>query len=158
PFSLPAGQSVASLSLSPDGRYVVANTIQPASGSKNVIVPNYVTESSYTEEITSRSKVGDAQSRTRMVVLDVETGESKWVDPGLKQMPQLLTQTPPTPETGAGAAGEAGAAAATSARPLENQLPNREVQLFNLQWSEDGKTAILLARAADNKDRWVLLL
>ena len=32
------------------------------------------------------------------------------------------------------------------------------MQLFQLQWSEDGKNAVLLARSADNKDRWVLLL
>jgi dipeptidyl aminopeptidase/acylaminoacyl peptidase len=32
------------------------------------------------------------------------------------------------------------------------------VQLAQLQWSEDGKNAVLMARAADNKDRWVMLL
>ena len=32
------------------------------------------------------------------------------------------------------------------------------MQLFQLQWSEDGTRAALLARAADNKDRWVLAL
>jgi dipeptidyl aminopeptidase/acylaminoacyl peptidase len=32
------------------------------------------------------------------------------------------------------------------------------VQLFQLQWSEDGRRAAMLARSADNKDRWVLLL
>ncbi|HEV7892543.1 MAG TPA: alpha/beta fold hydrolase, partial [Pyrinomonadaceae bacterium] len=35
---------------------------------------------------------------------------------------------------------------------------DREVQLFQLQWSEDGSRAVMLARAADNKDRWVLSL
>ncbi|HEY0099833.1 MAG TPA: alpha/beta fold hydrolase, partial [Pyrinomonadaceae bacterium] len=34
----------------------------------------------------------------------------------------------------------------------------RDVQLFQLQWSEDGRHAAMLARSADNKDRWVLLL
>src|SRR5439155_18350758 len=35
---------------------------------------------------------------------------------------------------------------------------DREVQLAQLQWSEDGNNAVLMARAADNKDRWVMLL
>jgi dipeptidyl aminopeptidase/acylaminoacyl peptidase len=30
--------------------------------------------------------------------------------------------------------------------------------LSQLQWSEDGKNAVLMARAYDNKDRWVMLL
>ena len=32
------------------------------------------------------------------------------------------------------------------------------MQLSQLQWSEDGQHAVLTARAADNKDRWVMLL
>jgi dipeptidyl aminopeptidase/acylaminoacyl peptidase len=35
---------------------------------------------------------------------------------------------------------------------------DRDVQLFQVLWSEDGTRAVMLARAADNKDRWVLLL
>ncbi|MBC7933567.1 MAG: S9 family peptidase, partial [Rubrivivax sp.] len=38
------------------------------------------------------------------------------------------------------------------------QARDREVQLFQLQWSEDGTRAVLMARAADNKDRWVMSL
>src|SRR5262249_22775397 len=44
PFTPPAGQSVANLQLSPDGKYALASVIQPGSGAKNTIVPNYVTE------------------------------------------------------------------------------------------------------------------
>ncbi len=29
---------------------------------------------------------------------------------------------------------------------------------MNLQWSEDGRNAVVMARAADNKDRWVMLV
>ena len=89
PLSLPQGQSVSNLSLSPDGKYVMAGVLQPATGAKNAIVPNYVTESSYTEDIPSRGKVGDTQGRTRIVVLNVETGEPKWVEHALKQQPPL---------------------------------------------------------------------
>src|SRR5262249_39480921 len=33
-----------------------------------------------------------------------------------------------------------------------------DVQLFPPRWSDDGQHAVLLARSADNKDRWVLLM
>ena len=62
--------------LSPDGKYVIATISEPASGAKNTIVPNYVTESAYTEDIPGRTKVGDAQNRTRLIVIDTETGET----------------------------------------------------------------------------------
>jgi dipeptidyl aminopeptidase/acylaminoacyl peptidase len=147
PFALPAGQSVANLILSPDKKYVVASVVQPAPGAKNAIVPNYVTESSYTEDIPSRSKVGDTQTRSRMVVLNVETGESNWVEHGLKQ-PAQQQASQSTPQS-------------TSQNPPQqnqNQAKEREAQLSNLQWSEEGKIAVLMARSADNKDRWVMSL
>src|SRR5262245_1992620 len=71
PFYLPAGQSVTNLSLSPDCKIIVAGVLQTSSGAKNTIVPNYITESAYTEDIPSRNKVGDTQNRARMVVLSV---------------------------------------------------------------------------------------
>src|SRR6185503_9327463 len=43
-------------------------------------------------------------------------------------------------------------------RTQSNAPKDRDVQLSQLQWSEDGKNAVLMGRAADNKDRWVLLL
>ncbi len=150
PFSLPPGQSVANLSLSSDGKYIIASVVQPATGSKNTIVPNYVTESAYTENIPSRSKVGDTVGRPRMVVLNVETGESKWVDHGLKGQQAAQQQTTQQPQQSSNTQG--------SSQQNQNQNKDREVQLSNLQWSEDGKYAAVLARAADNKDRWVLSL
>lgn len=141
PFSLPSGQSIANLSLSPDGKYVSASVLQPPSGSKNTIVPNYVTESSYTEDISSRSKVGEVQGRTRMVLLNVETGESKPIEHGIKQLSeQQSAKSQNTPQQN------------------QSQPKDRDLQLFNFQWSENGKNGALLARAADNKDRWVLLV
>src|SRR5262245_61066567 len=68
PFAVPTGQNVVNLNLSPDGKYVIATMSEPGAGSKNTIVPNYVTESAYTEDIPGRNKVGDTQNRTRLVV------------------------------------------------------------------------------------------
>ncbi len=193
-FNIPAGQSVASLTLSPDGAYVIANVGEQAPGAKAAIVPNYVTETAYTEDINSRTKVGDAQGRTRLAVISVETGEFKWVEHGQKVevAPTVRTRTETNAteqaqrEQGVGtvqtqaaqqAQQQTGQQAQTQSQTQGQQAPptqqqqgqqteattaqqarDRDVQLFQLQWSEDGARAALLARAADNKDRWIMSL
>lgn len=196
PLSLPSGQTVFNLALSPDGTYVVATLNEPARDAKNTIVPNYVTETGYTEEIPGRTKVGDAQGRSRQVVINVETGEVKNVEHGQREVaPAVRTRTEqntteqeqrergdaarpapqaPRRQTAEGAQQSDQQSQQGQQQPVRQsaqQLPptrterqtepqqrDREVQLFQLQWSEDGKRAAMLARSADNKDRWVLLL
>ena len=145
PLSLPTGQNAIALNLSPDGKYVIATISEPGTGAKNTIVPNYVTESAYTEDITGRTKVGDTQGRTRLTIINAETGDTKNVDHGQRQgvPPVRRSVESMIPEQG-------------PPKPL--LAPERDVQLSQLQWSEDGKNAVLIGRAADNKDRWVMLL
>ncbi len=134
PFTLQARQSVASLALSPDGKTVMATLAELPDRAKNTIVPNFITESAFTEDIPSRSKVGDTQARTRLALLDVEKGESKYVE---------FPEPAPAP-----------------AKPEERRpaAPAREVTVGQPVWSEDGSKAFVTARAADNKDRWILAL
>jgi dipeptidyl aminopeptidase/acylaminoacyl peptidase len=161
PFNIPTGQGVASLSLSPDAKYVMATITEPGPGSKNTIVPNYVTETGYTEDIPGRTKVGDTQTRTRLVIIDVQTGETRNVDHG-----QKLPATTPAQRTELNATEQAqrergGTTYVRNGIELGAAQPmpkDRDVQLSQLQWSEDGQHAVLMARAADNKDRWVMLL
>jgi dipeptidyl aminopeptidase/acylaminoacyl peptidase len=157
-FQLTQGQNAGNLSLSPDGKSVIAVVNENVTGAKNTIVPNYVTESSYTEDIPSRTKVGDVQGRSRIAIIDVENGESKWVDHG-----QRVTGTPQTPpRTEGNTTGEtpperaAGQAQGTGRG--QGQPRDREVQLSPPQWSEDGKQAVMQARSIDNKDRWIMQL
>ena len=84
PWLLTGRQSVSSLLLAPDESYVLATISEPASDAKSTIVPNYVTESSYTETIPSRTNVGDLQNRSRMALVNVATGAVTWLDAGLK--------------------------------------------------------------------------
>jgi dipeptidyl aminopeptidase/acylaminoacyl peptidase len=194
PFNIPTGQNVTNLTLSPDGAYVVAVITEPATAGKQTIVPNYVTESAYTEDIPGRTKVGDAQGRTRMVVISVETGDAKNVEHGLRAeaAPLVRTRTEQnateqaerergTPQTQQQAQTQQQTQAQGQQQQQQaqqqgqqgqqpprtqtegtaqtgTQARERDVQLFQLQWSEDGRAAAMLARSADNKDRWVLLL
>ncbi|MBV6431159.1 MAG: Dipeptidyl aminopeptidase 4 [Bryobacteraceae bacterium] len=84
PFRLNAKQSVKRLRLSPDESYVLAWIEEAREGSRKTIVPNFVTESGYTADIPSRTDVGDPSSRVLVAFLDVRTGESKWLDDGMK--------------------------------------------------------------------------
>ncbi|HVF68320.1 MAG TPA: alpha/beta fold hydrolase [Pyrinomonadaceae bacterium] len=183
-YTVPVGQNVTSLTLSPDGASVVMTVGEQTAG-KGTIVPNYVTESGYTEDIPGRTKVGDNQGRARIALVSVTTGEVKWVEPGIRVdvAPRVQTRTEQNAtesaqrergaetqtqsgrqQTQTQSQGQAGAqtqptpARAQSSQQTEGAARDREVQLFQIQWSEDGTRAAMLARAADNKDRWVLSL
>jgi dipeptidyl aminopeptidase/acylaminoacyl peptidase len=120
PFILQAGQSVASLQLAPDEKYVIASIREAPKDAKHTVVPRFVTESGYTEDVESYEKVGDRQSLVRLALVSVANGEMKWAE--------LATPA------------------------------GRDVRLSEPLWSSDGTKAILIARAMDNKDRWILAL
>jgi len=151
PFVLQTGQTVTTMSLSPDQKLVIALVSEAGTGSKNDIVPNFVTETSYVEDIPGRNNVGDNQNRIRIALVDVTSGEVKWVDHGQKPVTgEGTTQAAaPPPPSGGGPQGRGGRAGAP---------PERDVQLSAPVWSEDGTRAILQGRSADNKDRWILAL
>lgn len=134
PLTLTGRQSASQLQLSPDGQWAIARIVEPGQDAKNTIVPNYVTESAYTEDLGSRTKVGDNQERARLALIAVETGEVTWVDHGLRRPP----------------------ASGTDKSEKEDQ--ERQVALSMPVWSEDGARVVLLGRASDNKDRWIFAL
>jgi hypothetical protein len=85
PFTLQARQSAGGLELTPGGKYVVASIFETAATpGKNTIVPDFITDSAYTEDIPGRANVGDNQGTSRMALISVETGDVKWVDHGQK--------------------------------------------------------------------------
>jgi len=86
-FELPERQSVKSLDLCPSEKCVIAVLQDGPKGDKPDNIPNYVTESGYTEEIKGRTNVGDVQVRTRVAILDAATGEVQWADSGLGDRP-----------------------------------------------------------------------
>ncbi|HML15669.1 MAG TPA: DPP IV N-terminal domain-containing protein, partial [Bryobacteraceae bacterium] len=119
PFQLQQRQSAARLDLCPDEKCVIAMINESSSDAKPQNVPSYVNESAYPEDIVGRTDVGDAQNRVRMAILDVATGDAKWVEPDVQ---------------------------------------GRDIQLQPPLWNEAGTEAVMVARATDNKDRWILAL
>jgi dipeptidyl aminopeptidase/acylaminoacyl peptidase len=155
PFTLQARQTISSLALTPDERTVIATVAEPVQRAKNTIVPNFITESGYTEDIPGRAKVGDVTARTRMALIDVASGEVKWVDHGQRApaSPETHTQHVETE-----ADNTQPPKATDAASPSRTQNRDRDVTLSQPVWSEDGAKAVMIARAADNKDRWILAL
>jgi dipeptidyl aminopeptidase/acylaminoacyl peptidase len=80
PFYLGAQQSVAAIQLVGDHAALLI-AVRPE-GAKPSIVPNYVTESAYTENLPARGNVGDRQANTTLHVINLKSGEVKAVDYG----------------------------------------------------------------------------
>ena len=141
PFKLEKRQSVIDAQIAPDGNYVIAVVRTESEKSKRAIVPNYITESAYTDTIPAREKVGDVLPATRIAILNAANGEVKWFEHGLKPIEaESSEKTEKNEET-----------QRESARPKE-----REVTLRAPVWSDDGKRAFLFIRSTDNKDTWIM--
>jgi dipeptidyl aminopeptidase/acylaminoacyl peptidase len=75
-FELAERQTAQDLQLSPDGKHVFILVAERTDTAKRPNVPNYVTESSYTEDIPARTFVGDSQDKRTLAVLNLATGKS----------------------------------------------------------------------------------
>lgn len=126
-------------SYSPDGRFVTFQLVKAASGAKSTIVPNYVTESGFTEDIPARTKVGAPASSYSFFVYDIQKDTVREVPvkdiPGIRDVPAYIAEY------------------GKKIKPAD-----RPVQFFGPSWSEDGTYAVVIVRSQDNKDRWLLRL
>ncbi|HEX2452988.1 MAG TPA: alpha/beta fold hydrolase, partial [Vicinamibacterales bacterium] len=139
-FELQERQSVADLMLAPDDTHVFLLVSERPVGSKNTIVPNYVTESGYTEDIPGRNNVGDTQDRRLLAVLNLKTGKTVWAD-GSFAPPVSQEEKPADPN-------------ATGADARPGRKAERDIRWSMPAVSDDGQFVVASARSADNKDRW----
>ncbi|MCC9168167.1 prolyl oligopeptidase family serine peptidase [Pontibacter sp. XAAS-A31] len=140
-------KSVYSVVLSPDERFITYSLVNRPANAKGTIVPNYVTASGYTEDINARTKVGDAQASYDFYIYDTKRDSTfavsmKDVD-GIYEQPDYLS--------------EASKAAKPADASKEKKEP-RATAIYGPYWSDNGKSAVVVARSADNKDRWILKL
>jgi dipeptidyl aminopeptidase/acylaminoacyl peptidase len=136
-FETQEGQNVTDAVLSPDGEHVFLLVTERATGSRNADTPSYVTESAYTEMIPGRTNVGDAQPRRRLAVLNVKTGRTVWADSSFAGKRQVVQ---------------------ASAQGGDKKDVDREVAWSLPILSGNGKLAVAWARAADFKDRWIVVV
>ncbi|MBL7857522.1 MAG: S9 family peptidase [Cyclobacteriaceae bacterium] len=137
------GRTVSNLQLSPDEKFITFILRKNPDDPKSTIVPNYVTESSYTESISTRPKVGSPQADQQLGIYNIVRDSIYMlrVDqlPGITNQPDYKRDYP-------------------SKKSEVNKPKAREAIAFNPVWSEDGKYAVLNVRSKDNKDRWIALL
>ena len=135
-------QTASDLMLSPDDTHVFVLVSERPVGARNIIVPNYVTETGYAEDIQGRTAVGDAQNRTLLAVMNLKTGKTVWADGSFA--PPVEDPAPaPAPAPAPGAPG---------------RRAEREIRWSMPDVSDDGRLAVASARSADNKDRWYVAL
>jgi len=152
PFKLDKKQTVVNARLSPDGKTIVLVINNESDKAKKTIVPNYITESVYTDIIPGREKVGDAQPPSRIAVVSTSNGDVKWFEHGLKPLPTAEAQQ----KNDEGKASEQKTEKSADTQRESAQPKEREVNLRAPVWSEDGKHAFVVVRSSDNKDAWVM--
>jgi dipeptidyl aminopeptidase/acylaminoacyl peptidase len=130
-LDLAEGETVGDAQLSPDGDHVFAVVSVRATGSKVADVPNYITESSYSEPIPTRNRVGDNQDKNKLAIINIKTRKTIFA-----ALPALKTETK-------SAEGKA-------------ETKEREARWSSPLVSGDGKIAVAIVRSADNKDRWLV--
>jgi dipeptidyl aminopeptidase/acylaminoacyl peptidase len=75
-------ERVTALSVAPDGSALLLTTTIAVPGkAQQARIPEYVTASGYTEELTVRTKVGDAQNGGRVAYMTLPSGELHWLHP-----------------------------------------------------------------------------
>jgi dipeptidyl aminopeptidase/acylaminoacyl peptidase len=142
-FELGERQSIVDAVLSADRHYAYL-MVSDRAQARIADVPRFVSESSYTEDITARAFVGDAQDRRRLAILNLTTGEAVWA--GLEGVIDPVA-IPKPPE---------GDAPRPPARP--EPAPTRDVRWNTLLPSPDGQRIVASIRAVDNHDRWLVLI
>ncbi len=138
---------IMALKISPDNQYVTWLSM-PFTEEKNTIIPSYVTESGFTEDMRSRSKVGYRPMGSSILnIYDIIRDtlyQAKTEDiPGLTDIPSYVSDYPDRKQAPTGKA---------------NGPAKRGVRITNLIWSDNASAAVVDIYSNDNKDRWIMLL
>ncbi len=129
--------------ISPDGRFITYRLIKQPTGAKNTIVPNYVTQSGFTEDIPGRTKVGAPESTTEFFIFDTQHDSIIKVStdqiPGITDLPDYVKYYP--------------------SKDTSKKKPTvRDITINGPNWSPKGTYAVVDIHSHDNKDRWLMLL
>ena len=137
------GKTMSMLAISQNGRFISYRLVATATG-KSTIVPSYVTESGFTEDLSARTKVGVAQSTQELFVFDTEKDTVLAIKTdsirGIRDLPDYIKDYP------------------VVYKEKSKNPPLRAVNFVNANWAPASNYAVIEVRAQDNKDRWLLLL
>ena len=129
--------------VSPDLRYITYRLSTQPKNAKSTIVPSYVTESGFTEDLPARTKVGAPLSSYENFIYDIKKDTTyQFITKdivGITDQPEFLKDYSKKDTT------------------KKKSLP-RKVTIFSPIWSINGTYAVVTVRSVDNKDRWLMLL
>ncbi len=138
------GKTIAGLQISSTGRFISYTLIQQSKESKSTFIPNYVTESGFTESIPGRTKVGETLNNESLFVYDREMDTVIAVKtdsiPGITDLPDYVKDYPALLE-----------------EKKKSKIP-RAVSVNSVRWSPQGMYAVVDLESQDNKDRWLMRL
>jgi dipeptidyl aminopeptidase/acylaminoacyl peptidase len=137
-------KNVEMLRISPDGKFVAFRLTRQARP-KATIVPNYVTITGFTEDISTRTKVGAPLNTQEFFLYDI--AKDTIVQISTKELPGIqdkisFDQAKPEKKTD----------------EKEKKPEYRSVTISQLTWSENGSRAAVVINSNDNKDRWIAIL
>jgi len=138
PLYINRGERLGGLIPNTDGSYVMLSTYTQAQDAQGTMVPEWVTESGYTEELNVRTKVGDVQGTSRYGLLEGATGTVTWLD------------LYPVEDA------EAGEEEA-SRRSQDAENPELSMATF-LGWNDAGTHALLMSVDYGYNNRWLFTL
>ncbi|MEO6313670.1 MAG: alpha/beta fold hydrolase [Chitinophagaceae bacterium] len=137
------GKSLFGTTISPDGKYITYRLFKAGQG-KTTIVPSYVTESGFTEDIPGRTKVGNTQGAQELYIFDLEKDSIVRVKTneiaGIREIPAYFKDYPERYQ-----------------KKLKDSL-DRPLSFLDPVWSGKGSHVIIDVRAQDSKDRWLFLV
>lgn len=143
-FYLDEKSQAGNMTVSPDGCYITFRVTRQPEGGRTIIVPNYVTGSGFTEDISGRTKVGAPVATTEMYVYDLPHDTVYSIStagiPGIKDLPAYLKEYPQQWEE----------------RSKRNE--DRKASIGNPVWNPEGTAAVINIASQDGKDRWIMRL
>lgn len=129
---------LTSITVSPDARFITYKLYKSAINDKRTIVPDYVTESGFTQDIPGRTKVGASAGSSEFFMYDAVK------DTVIKLLPDQLPGIKDKPDY---------AAKDTSKKPV-----TRGVTVYGPYWNKQGTHAVVEVLSEDNKNRWIMEL
>lgn len=141
-------QNVQNLQLSPDEKYVSLRLEKRARNARRTVVPSYVTEEGFTEDLQARTKVGAPQATSRFAFYDIARDTLIYIAPD--SLPGISEIPPNTVPPQKSAKGEK--------KSKKDKPQQREVTFHGPYWSDDGRHAFVVVTSNDHKDRWFALL
>ena len=141
-------KNLSGINISPDGRFVTYRLTRTVTNAKNIIVPSYVTENGFTQDIPGRTKVGAPLSSSEYYIFDRQKDTILLIKtdqlPGIKDLPDYYS----TKNINDSSAKDSS----------KNKITTRAVSIFGPTWNDKGSYAVVDIRSQDNKDRWLILL